>query len=86
MVFEDDGKRVTERRATGAPAYTRGAVLRASQAGKNKKLPADLEPRLKAIALVLQAYGVFEDMAYATQEKLIGEIGRIISTEVADGD
>jgi hypothetical protein len=86
VVFEDDGKRVAERRAAGAPAFTRGAVLRASEAGRIKKLSKDLEPRLKAVALVLQAYGVFDNMAYATQEKLIGEIGRIISTEAADGD
>lgn len=85
VVFEDDGQLVMERRASGVPAFARAAVLKASQTGRSKKPPADLEPRLKAIALVLQAYGVFDNMAYATQEKLIGEIGRIISTEATDG-
>jgi len=86
IVFGDDDKQVLERRAAGAPAFTRSAVLKASQKGKGKKLPADLEPRLRAIALVLQAYGVFDNMQYAMQEKLIGEIGRIITTEASDGD
>jgi hypothetical protein len=86
VVFEDDSQRIRERRASGIPAFTRGEVLKASQAGNRRRLPPGLEPRLKAIALVLQAYGVFDNMAYATQEKPIGEIGRIISTEATDGE
>ena len=82
--FENDSLLISERRAAGAPTFSRDAVIASSRQQKIKR--TDLEPRLKAIAVVLQAYGVFESMPYAKQERLLSEIGKIISAEAKDGE
>ena len=85
ITFEDKDELIKERRSTGAPAFLRQAVIQVGTGQKAKK-QEDLEPRLKAIALVLQAYGVFDDMPYSRQEKLLSEIGKIITAEATDAD
>ena len=85
IVFEDKDELIKERRSAGTPAFLRQAVIQKSSL-QNGKRQADLEPRLKAIALVLQAYGVFDDMPYSRQEKLLSEIGKIITAEAKDAD
>ncbi|MES1192032.1 MAG: ATP-binding protein [Steroidobacter sp.] len=87
VFFEDDESRVAQYRASGVPAFIRREVVNADKgSAAGRRLLAVLEPKLKAIALVLEGYGVFENMPYATQEKLISEIGKIISAEASDGN
>lgn len=80
--FENDAISVEIKRKTGSPAFLRQSVLR--NVTVSKKREADLEPRLKAIILVLQAYGLLENLPYDRQEALFSEIGKIITAEVKD--
>jgi hypothetical protein len=82
--FEDDNAVISKRRESGAPTFSRNEVITRTQRPKSKK--PDLEPRLKAIAVVLQAYGVFDSMSYSKQERLLSEIGKIISAEASDAE
>lgn len=85
VLFDDSQSLVESARSTGVAAYHRSSVVPAVLSQKVRKYP-DLVSRMKAIAVVLQAYGAFDNMSYERQEQVLREIGKIIAAEASDAN
>jgi len=78
-------KSVQDERKKGALVFERGAVFANApppqrQGKKNNAARSHFEAQIAALAKILEAYGVFEDMPYAKQQELLRSIVAIFNT------
>ena len=88
VVITDDPSELEERRSSGEVALQRDAVLpdvSGKGAARARKESAAMEPRVKALTVVLEAYGILEDMPYDRQQRLIRGIIQVFAAEAGTG-
>lgn len=77
--FTDDDTEQIALREKGVLSFRKQEVFEARGQHVNKKEDAKFEEKIKAVAKVLDAYGVFDGMPYQRQQRLLREIVRIFS-------
>ncbi len=84
VVFTDDQKQQNQYRKKGYLAFQKSTVFEARQEAQRKTKDsmhdtAKFEAQIKAVAKVLDAYGVFNKMPYEKQQRLLRDIVAIFS-------
>ena len=76
---------LTQERRNGDLVYNKSEVFRfrpkpKREKKKRKAIEVEFENQIKAVATILEAYGVFDGMTYDRQQDLLKDIVRIFST------